>query len=148
MVAAVQGDFDVLKWLYDAKNKVVFRKGDRFCDLRRERAKFMRSWRVATRKPLSSFTKMKERRIEAVCRIQDMVRTQMEARGLWDLPCPYGHVIEIERTKFGNKMIIEYEDKQRTRDENFQLEFQHLQLVVRTFISFLAAVHDIFLHKL
>ena len=71
----------------------------------------------------------------------------MESKGLWDLPCPYGHVIDIERTKFGNKMIIEYEDKQRTRDENFQLEFQHLQLVVRTGIIVRRVHHGCFVAK-
>eukprot|EP00750_Incisomonas_marina_P020777 INCI4085.1.p1 GENE.INCI4085.1~~INCI4085.1.p1 ORF type:complete len:1656 (-),score=272.08 INCI4085.1:3820-8787(-) len=129
MVAAVMGDFDILKQLYDAKNKTVFRKGDRFCDQRRQRVKFMRAWRAATCKPLHTIANARERRNEAAVLIQDMVRTAMEHRGIWKLPTPFGHVVEVESTKFGDKMTIEYHDEQKTRETNFLLEFQHLELL-------------------
>ena len=136
MVAAVMGDFDILKQLYDAKNKTVFRKGDRFCDQRRQRVKFMRAWRAATCKPLHTIANARERRNEAAVLIQDMVRTAMEHRGIWKLPTPFGHVVEVESTKFGDKMTIEYHDEQKTRETNFLLEFQHLELLVSLLYGF------------
>ena len=131
MLAAAMGDFDILKLLYDAENKKIFRKGDRFCDLRRQRVKFMRAWRSATSKPLHTIASIKERRSAAAILIQDMVRSAMEFRGIWQLPTPFGRILEVTQTKFGDRMKIEYEDEAKTQEENFLLEFQHLELLVR-----------------
>ena len=150
MLAAALGDFDILKQLYDAKNKKVFRKGDRFCDLRRQRVRFMRSWRAATCKPMGAIPSLRERQNVAAVLIQDMVRTTMERRGLWHLPVPFGHVVDVESTKFGDKMTIEYDDDEHTRETNFLMEFQHLDLLVSIwpwlFLSSTAAVTFCELH--